>query len=151
MAGRRLQGVDVRSAVLADAADIAGLLGQIGAAVTAKAVAARLEGMSRDGAVLVATGFAPAIGVLGLHWWRGLGSDAGVARIDVLVVNEEDRGRGIGRLLLKSASRMARMAGCDVLEVVARGGGDGFLAATGFAGCGQVMGRGLRRRGTGEE
>ena len=149
-AGRRLQGVDIRSAVPSDAADIAGLLGQVGQAVPARTVVIRLEGMSRDSAVLVATGFAPAIGVLALHWSRGLASDPGLARIDVLVVNEEDRGRGIGRMLLKSASQLARMAGCDVLEAVAgRHGGSGssFLAATGFAGCGQLMCRPLRRRG----
>ena len=147
--GRRLQGVDVRSAVPSDAADIAGLLGQVGEAVTARAVAVRLEGLSRDSAVLVATGFAPAIGVVALHWSRGLASEAGIARIDVLVVNEEDRGRGIGRMLLKSASQLARMAGCDVLEVVAarhEGRGSSFLAATGFVGCGELMCRALRRR-----
>ena len=154
MAGGRLYGVDVRSVVPSDAADIAGLLRQTGEAVSARTVAARLEGLSRDGAVLVATGFAPVIGVVALHWGWGLGGDAGVARIDVLVVNEEDRRRGIGRLLLKSASQAARMAGCDTLEVVAGRSGDdggGFLAATGFAGCGQVMCRALRRRSTSED
>lgn len=146
MTGRRLQGVDVRSAVPADAADIAGLLGQVGAAVSARTVAMRLERMSRDSAVLVATGFAPAIGVVALHWSRGLASDFGVARIDVMVVNEDDRGRGIGRMLLKSASQLARMAGCDVLEAGAGERGGSFLAATGFVGCGELVCRPLRRR-----
>ncbi len=142
--------MDVRSAVPSDAADIAGLLGQIGEAVLARTVVVRLEGMSRDSAVLVATGFAPAIGVIALHWSRGLASNAGLARIDVLVVNKEDRRRGIGRMLLKSASQLARMAGCEVLEIVAGQCGDsgaGFLATTGFAGCGQLICRPLRRRG----
>ena len=147
MTGRRLQGVDVRSAVPSDAADIAGLLGQVGPVVSARTVATRLEGMSRDSAVLVATGFAPAIGVVALHWSRGLTGDSGVARIDVLVVNEDDRGRGIGRMLLKSASQLARMAGCDVLEAGAGQQGGGFLAATGFVGRGELMCRPLRRRG----
>ena len=146
MTGRRLQGVDVRTAVPADAADIAGLLGQVGVAVPARAVAVRLEGMSRDSAVLVATGFAPAIGVVSLHWSRGLAGDLGVARIEVLVVNEDDRGRGIGRMLLKSASQLARMAGCDVLEAALGEQGGGFLAATGFVGCGALVCRPLRRR-----
>ena len=147
MAGGRLRGVDVRSAAPSDAADIAGLLGEAGEAVTARVVATRLERMSRDGAVLVATGFAPAIGVVALHWSRGLVSDAARARVDVLVVGERDRRRGIGRLLLKSASQSARMAGCDVLEIVARDGGDGFLVATGFVRFGEVLCRPLRRRG----
>ena len=154
MARHQLQGVDVRSAVPSDAADIATLLGQVGEAVSARTVVMRLEGMSRDSAVLVATGFAPAIGVVALHWSRGLVSNAGLARIDVLVVNEEDRRRGIGRMLLKSASQLARMAGCDVLEVVAgHRGGDctSFLETTGFAGCGQLMCRPLRRRGSSGE
>ena len=110
----------------------------------------RLEGMSGDSAVLVATGFAPAIGVVALHWSRGLTSNAGLARIDVLAVNEEDRRRGVGRMLLKSASQLARMAGCDILEVAAgqcRGDSNSFLEATGFAGCGQLVCRPLRRRG----
>ena len=150
MAGRRLQGVDVRSAVPSDATDIAGLLGQLGEAVPARTVAMRLEGLSRDCAVLVATGFAPAIGVVALHWSRSLTSNAGRACVDVLVVNKEDRGRGIGRMLLRSASQLARMAGCDVLEVATwQCGEDGssFLVATGFTGCGQLMSRALRRRG----
>ena len=151
MAGGRLQGVDVRSAVPSDAADIAGLLGQVGEAVPARTVAMRLEVMSRDSAVLVATGFAPAIGVVALHWSRGLASDTGLARIDVLVVNEEDRGRGIGRMLLKSASQLARMAGCDVLEIVGRRDGNNFLTTTGFAACGPLMCRALRRRGSSGE
>ncbi len=151
MTGRRLQGVDVRSAVPSDAADIAGLLGQVGPAVSARTVALRLEGMSRDSAVLVATGFAPAIGVVALHWSRGLAGDAGVARIDVLVVNEDDRGRGIGRMLLKSVSQLARMAGCDMLEAGAERQGGGFLAATGFVGHGELMCRPLRRRGAAGE
>ena len=149
-----MQGVDVRSAVPSDAADIAGLLGQLGEIVPARTVAMRLEGLSRDSAVLVATGFAPAIGVVALHWSRSLTSDVGRARVDVLVVNKEDRGRGIGRILLKSASRLARMAGCDVLEVVTGQcgeGGSSFLVATGFAGCGQLMSRALRRRGSSGE
>ncbi len=147
MAGGRLSGVDVRSAAPSDAADIAGLLGEVGEAVAARTVAMRLERMSRDSAVLVATGFAPAIGVVALHWSRGVISDAALARVDVLVVGEQDRGRGVGRLLLKSASRLARAAGCDMLEIVVGDGGDGFLVATGFARCGQVLRRPLRRRG----
>ena len=149
MTGRRLQGVDVRSAVSSDATDIAGLLGQVGEAVPAATVAARLQALSRDSAVLVATGFAPAIGVVALHWSRGLTSDTGLARIDMLVVNREERGRGIGRMLLKSASQLARMAGCGVLEVLAGGCGEGggsFLATTGFTGRGLLMHRSLRRR-----
>ena len=149
MTGRRLHGVDVRTAVSSDAADIAGLLGQVGAAVAAATMTARLQGLSRDSAVLVATGFAPVIGVVALHWSRGLASDAGLARIDLLVVNGNDRGRGIGRMLLKSASQLARMAGCDVLEVLAGQCGEGggsFLATTGFIVSGSLMQRSLRRR-----
>ena len=141
--------MDVRSALPSDAADIAGLLGQVGEAVPAATVAARLQALSRDSAVLVATGFAPAIGVVALHWSRGLASDAGLARIDLLVVNREDRGRGIGRMLLKSASQLARMAGCGVIEVLAGDCGESggsFLAATGFTGRGPLMHRSLRRR-----
>ncbi len=150
MAGGRLHGVDVRSAAPSDAADIAGLLGEVGEIVAARTVALRLERMSREGAVLVAVGFAPVIGAVALHWSRGVVSDAALARVDLLVVGEQDRGRGIGRLLLKSASQLARMAGCDILEIVAGEGGDGFLVATGFARSGQVLRRPLRRRGGAE-
>lgn len=146
MAGGRLQGVDVRSAAPSDAADIASLLGEVGQVVTARTIVTRLERMSRDSAILVATGFAPVIGVVALHWSRGVTSDAARAWVDVLAVGGQDRGRGIGRLLLKSASQLARTAGCDTLEIVAEDGGVGFLVATGFARSGQVLCRPLRRR-----
>lgn len=40
-----------------------------------------------------------------------------VARITTLVVNEQARGKGVGRLLVQAGAGLARQAGCKVLEL----------------------------------
>lgn len=138
-------GVDLRAALPADAADLAGLLGG-----TPRAMAARLEAFPREsGAVLVATGWNGAvIGVIALHWQQGLTTDRPVARIAALAVAEEERRNGIGRVLIKAGSQAARQAGCDSLEAATPEAGEGaaFLAALGFAPAGVNAARPLRKR-----
>jgi len=145
VAGTRY-GVDLRAALPADAADLAGLLGG-----TARAMAARLEAFPRDsGAVLVATGWNGAvIGVIALHWQPGLTSDRPVARIAALAVAEEERRNGIGRVLIKAGSQAARQAGCDSLEAAppeGAGPAAAFLSALGFVPAGANTVRPLRKR-----
>jgi aminoglycoside 6'-N-acetyltransferase I len=65
-------------------------------------------------------------------------------------VTREQRRRGIGRLLVKTASQAARVAGCGLLEWV--GGEDGaelpsFMLATGFTQSGDRFLRPLRKKG----
>ncbi|WP_458093471.1 GNAT family N-acetyltransferase [Roseomonas sp. WA12] len=140
-------GVDLRSALPADAADLAALLGG-----TSRSMAQRMEAVLRDpaSAVLVATGWNGAvIGAIALHWHPALDSDRPVARIGALAVAEEERRNGIGRLLIKAGSQAARTAGCDRLDAAVPEGEEGgaaFLGALGFVPTGPDFSRPLRKR-----
>ncbi len=137
-------GVDVRAPAPADAGDLARLLPP----ATPRQVADRLEALARDpqAAALVATGYDGAvIGLAALGWGATLLADRPVARLAALVVAEDERRRGIGRLLLKAASQLARSAGCEAMEAAA-GSGVAFWEATGFADAGVVYVRSLRRK-----
>ncbi|MCR0984384.1 GNAT family N-acetyltransferase [Roseomonas populi] len=147
MATGNRYGVDIRSALPADSADLATLLGG-----TPRAMALRLEALSRDpgSAVLVATGWnGAAIGVIALNWHPTLTADRPVARIAALAVAEEERRNGIGRLLIKAGSQAARTAGCDLLEAAppeGEGAAPAFLGALGFNPAGPNLARPLRKR-----
>jgi len=146
MAAGTRYGVDLRSALPADSADLAALLGG-----TARGMALRLEATARDpaSAVLVATGWNGAvIGVIALSWHPTLVADRPSARITALTVAEEERRNGIGRLLIKAGAQAARAAGCDLLEAAGpEGEGGAFLAALGFTAAGANLARPLRKRG----
>ena len=142
-------GVEVRSAQAADAPELTRLLG---AGVAARHVAERLEAIRTHGAaaVLVATGYSGLSGFVTLDWAPVLQQARLVARITTLVVDLEERRRGIGRLLLKAASQAARTAGCETIELTAapeHEAARAFCAATGFVTRGTVAVRVLRKKG----
>ena len=142
-------GVEVRRAVAADGPELARLLGQAGAAVTAAEAVDRLDAV-RNGAVLVTAGYSGLNGLVALHWAPVLHLPRPVAQMTMLVVDEDERRHGIGRMLLKAASQAARLAGCDELEVAAGEGQAALVAfcrAAGFGEGGVVFGRFLRKRG----
>jgi aminoglycoside 6'-N-acetyltransferase I len=144
------QGVEVRGAVPADAADLARLLRQLGYDMNAAEAATRLETVLRDpqGSLLVAADYGPVVGVIALHWCAMLPYPRPVARITTLVVDEQERQRGIGRLLLKAGAQAARQAGCDVLELTTaahRAEAHAFYRAQGFVESSLRFTRSLRR------
>jgi N-acetylglutamate synthase-like GNAT family acetyltransferase len=147
MASSLRYGVEVRSAQAADAPELARLLAQAGFPSTPAAAADRLDAMRArpDCAVLVATGWTGLSGMVALHWAPTLGHPRPVAHITTLVVDADERRHGIGRMLLKAASQAARVAGCDVMELVS-GAGEAFCRATGFTEGTAVFTRSLRRR-----
>ncbi len=150
MASGLRYGVEVRGAAAPDAAEIARLLAQAGVVLTPAEATYRLEATAGrdDSAVLVTAGYAGLNGLVAVDWAPVLRSDRPVARLTMLVVDEDERRHGIGRLLLKAASQAARSAGCDVLEVAAEPGSlAAFCQATGFADRGPVYARSLRKRG----
>ena len=141
-------GVEVRSAQLGDAPEFVRLLGN----GSARDMTVRLEQVRAHsaGAALVAVGYAGLSGIIALDWAPVLYDPRPVARITALVVDPDERRRGIGRLLLKAASQAARSGGCDRMEVVAGPGQDAveaFCLGTGFAPQGAVFGRLLRKKG----
>lgn len=146
--GRRY-GLEIRSAAATDAAGLAVLLAEAGPAVPAEILAERLDALrTASGAVLIAQEWGPPSGLVVLHWYRTLSEARPVAQITTLFVGGEQRRRGVGRLLLKSASQAARMAECDTLQIVVPpdcADLDAFCRATGFTPGGPGFVRPLRK------
>ena len=155
MAVRGLRrGVEVRAAAPADVAGIAALLRQLEYAADPRAVLARLEAAEErpNNAVLVAGDGGPAVGLIAVHWWSDLRHDRAVARVSLLVVDVDERRRGLGRLLLRAGAQAARAAGCGELELALPNlddSGEGFANALGFTRVGTLLRRSLRKRAAG--
>lgn len=150
MAGRC--GFQVRAAASGDAPSLAELFAAAGMPISSEILAKRVTALQRAGAVLLATGSGPPSGVVALSWSSSLRRDCALARIDLLLVAPIERRRGVGRLLLKSASQTARAAGCCQMQVEADPDGVGtgleaFCAATGFEEMGVRFVRALRKKG----
>lgn len=143
-------GLEIRAATAAEAPGLAILLAEAGLALDARALAERVVRLRQGPATaLVALQWGPPSGLLVMHWYPTLESPAPVAQITLLLVAEEQRRLGIGRLLLKAAAQAARVAGCDRLEMLAAPDAPalhGFCRATGFAASGASFVRSLRKQ-----
>ena len=116
----------------------------------------RLEAMARDpdATVLVAIGYGPVAGLIAVNWCRMLHHARPLARITTLVVDDNQRGSGVGRMLVKAGAQAARMAGCDVLELttgVQREEAHAFYRAIGFEHSSLRFSRSLRRNAGAEK
>ncbi|GAA5784119.1 N-acetyltransferase GCN5 [Chitiniphilus shinanonensis] len=100
----------IRPAVVADAAQIAELLVQLGYPSTPEAVQVRLANLERAGgyACFVADWQGRVAGLIALarDWY--IEKDGAYVRIVALVVDEAARGQGLGRALLAQAECWAR-------------------------------------------
>lgn len=144
-------GLEIRTATSADAPGVAAMLDAASRPVPGAELAVRLDALRYgQGTALLAVEWGPPSGIVVLHWYPALLDSAPVAQITTLLVAPDDRRRGIGRQLLKSASQAARMAGCDSLQLLARPDAptlDAFCRATGFVeGPGGFV-RPLRKKG----
>jgi aminoglycoside 6'-N-acetyltransferase I len=141
-------GLEIRAADVADAQGLCELLRIPGLA--AGSVADRLLAMKQQaGAVLIAADWGPPAGVVIVHWYRTVVIEQPVAQITTLLVADDERRRGIGRLLVKAAAQAARSAGCGRLELLAAPEQQGlaaFCAASGFELVGERFIRPLRKR-----
>jgi GNAT superfamily N-acetyltransferase len=110
--------VIVRNATSADAAAIAALIGELGyPSAAAEDVARRID-------VLLAQGEPPLVaeadGLAGVVTWHVtpvLHRPGPVGRVTMLVVSERERGRGIGKALVREAETRMRERGCVMIEV----------------------------------
>lgn len=129
----------LRAAVPADGDHVAELLGQLGYPCDHAEAAARILALAEDRrqALVVAVEHDGAVrGLLALHAMYSLARGADVIRITALVVSDQARGRGIGRLLLREAERLARTGGAERLEISSgshRTDAHAFYRGCGFA------------------
>lgn len=109
----------LREATADDAVDIARLLTQLGHPTASTDVPARLVRMAeRDRVmVLVAARGRQVVGLATVHLHVALHRSRDVAWLTTLVVDESERGRGIGRRLVEAVEAYARQQGCERLSV----------------------------------
>jgi GNAT superfamily N-acetyltransferase len=128
----------IRPARPGDAPGVAALLIALGyPGNPADQVRRRLERWtaSADAAVLVAEDQDRLAGVVAVTAIPYFEHDGSWGRIVALVVSEEDRGRGIGRLLVHSAEQSAAGLGCLTMEVTSarrRAEAHAFYRALGY-------------------
>lgn len=121
----------IRSAVAADAAAIAGLMGQLGYEASEALVVRKLAILAAQAGdnVLLAEVDGRVAGVISLHVLELFHAEGRIGRITSLVVDAGQRGRGVGEALVAAADRFFTGQGCVRAEVTS---GDHRLAAHAF-------------------
>jgi GNAT superfamily N-acetyltransferase len=120
----------IREARPGDAPDLIKLMKILGHDTDAKGVRQRMAALARQKLPqLVATLDNKVAGLAGIHSMTAIHRNEPVGRITLLVVAEDARGRGIGRLLTEAAERMLKKLGCGMVEVTSN---DRLAAAHAF-------------------
>jgi GNAT superfamily N-acetyltransferase len=106
----------IRDARPADADAIARLLTQLGYPTETEAVASRLDRLLIVGdRVVVAEVDGAVVGLAHLQVTPAIERDRPAAKLGALVVDEAQRGHGIGRALVEAMEAEARRRGCELL------------------------------------
>jgi GNAT superfamily N-acetyltransferase len=120
----------IREANPADAPCLGDLMKLLGHDVDAKGVRKRMTALARQKLPqLVATLDKKVVGLAGIHSMVAIHRGSPVGRITILVVAEDARGRGIGRLLTETAEKTLKKLGCGMVEVTSN---DRLAAAHSF-------------------
>ena len=105
----------IRDAWAGDVAAIAELLRQLGYPADEAAVRGRLERLAASGdRVLVAAADGRVVGLATLHVSPSIEHDDPAGKLTALVVDQDHRGRGVGRALVEAMESEARARGCAV-------------------------------------
>lgn len=120
----------VRDAKPKDAAALIVLMKLLGHEVDEKGVRRRIGALARDKvAPLVATLGKEVVGLCGIHRMVTIHRDEPVGRITILVVAQDARDRGIGRMLTEAAEQRLAKLGCAMVEITSN---DRLTAAHAF-------------------
>ena len=120
----------IRAAVAGDAPAIAALLTELGYPASAAEIPGRLAAVAAaPGETFVAEDAAGVLGVGSVTRLSLLHRAEPAALLSALVVRRDQRGQGVGRLLVEAAERHAAEWGCRTLELTSR---DDRLAAHRF-------------------
>ncbi len=130
--------IDLRNATPADAEDVANLLTALGYPCTAADAAERIAVVQHNDrqALILARQQGVACGLLSLDFMYYLPLGTTTCRVTALVVDEDARGIGLGRALLRDAEQRARLGGAARLEVTSAGHrteAHAFYRACGFS------------------
>ncbi len=126
----------IRSATINDAAALARLSGQLGYSSTPEETARRLLDVNgnREHAVYIAEADGVLIGWIHVFIVHSLLADTPV-EVAGLVIDENHRGRGIGRILMRQAELWTREHGCNTVTLrsnVIRSHAHGFYEGLGY-------------------
>jgi len=140
------ESLNVRAAVLDDAAVVASLLDELGYPSTEAQARARLRAAAADSTrVLVAAAGARVVGLIAARRAPYFPDGSVLMRITALVVDPAHRQRGVGRALVEAVTRLAAELDCAGIELTTaerRSEAHRFYASLGFA---RVSLRFLRR------
>ncbi len=110
--------LQLREATPADAEQLAQLFALLDHRISPAAIRANLLALERAAEpVLVLARGDRLLAACGIHRTVNPHRDAPVGRITILVVAEDQRGRGLGRQLVEEAERRLADLGCGILEV----------------------------------
>ena len=112
-------GADLRSAMIADADDVARLLTELGYPCEIDEAAERIDAIAANDrqALVLARREGAVCGLVALDFMYYLPLGTITCRVTALVVTPTAQGLGIGRQLLKEAERRARTGGASRIEL----------------------------------
>lgn len=120
----------VREAKPGDALQMTRLIHLLDHKVDEKGVRKRISALAKEKLPpLVATLDEKVVGLCGLHTMMTIHRDKPVGRVTIIVVAEDCRREGIGRMLLEAAEDHLRKRGCGLIEATSN---DRLTAAHGF-------------------
>ena len=109
---------EIREAVPGDAEAIAALLPLVGHSADAGGIADRIGKLHQAGHTqMVVTDGRRLVGLCGLHTMTAIHRPNPVGRVTILVLAEEARGAGLGRMLIEEAERRLAAMGCGMIEI----------------------------------
>ena len=133
-----VENVDLRSASLMDADDVAALLSALGYPCDREDASERIHAIIANDrqAMVLARCDGMVCGLIALDFMYYLPLGTTTCRITAMVVTPEAQGRGLGRQLLREAERRARVGGAARLEITSgsqRSDAHAFYRACGYS------------------
>jgi GNAT superfamily N-acetyltransferase len=138
--------VVIRVARADDAAALARLVTQLGYPATAEQMPARFARLSTDenARAFVAENAGVVLGLATIHLRFTMNHQSPIAQLTLLVVDEANRARGVGRALVQAAEQFAQDRGAKRINVTTalnRGNAHAFYERIGYKHTGRRYGR----------
>lgn len=111
--------IEVRPCTPEDAPAVSALLGELGYEISSEAAAERVQRLNETASdpTFMADEKGRPLGLIALHRCHMIQYPTPVARITALVVHQQARRRGIGRLPIDHALGWAEQSGCEFVEL----------------------------------